>query len=142
MALVIPAGSSASIKTLTAGTAGSPTDLTNLKTVGGSTVSRTMADVTALGDTTLQRIPSRNDKGTLQLTFFLTDTATATNQITNFKTRLTDGTHSRINVNLTGSTIDDMFQYDGYVTEVGEPEIGASDDALTYTVTMQRSDKY
>jgi hypothetical protein len=142
MALVIPAGSSASIKTLTAGTAGSPTDLTNLKTVGGSTVSRTMADVTALGDTTLQRIPSRNDKGTLQLTFFLTDTATATNQITNFKTRLTDGTHSRINVNLTGSTIDDMFQYDGYVTEVGEPEIGASDDALTYTVTLQRSDKY
>lgn len=142
MALVIPAGSSASIKTLTAGTAGSPTDLTNLKTVGGSTVSRSMADVTALGDTTLQRIPSRNDKGTLQLTFFLTDTATATNQITDFKTRLTSGTHSRVNVNLTGSTIDDMFQYDGYVTEVGEPEIGASDDALTYTVTMQRSDKY
>jgi hypothetical protein len=142
MALVVPAGSTATIKVLTAGSAGTASDLTNLKSVGGSTVTRSMADVTALADTTLQRIPSRNDRGTLQLTFFLTDTATATNQITDLKTKLTSGTHCRINVNLPGSTIDDMFQYDGYITEVGEPEIGASDDALTYTVTWQRSDKY
>ena len=143
MAIQFPAGAVASINTLTSGTPGTATVLTNVKSIGGSAVTRAMADVTALGDTALQRLPSRNDKGTLQITFYLDDTATATNQITALKTRLTSGTHTRITVNLSsGSTIDDLFQYDGYVSEVGEPEIAASDDALQYTVTLQRSDKY
>jgi len=95
MAIQFPAGAVASINTLTAGTPGTATVLVNVKSIGGSAVTRAMADVTA------------------------------------------------ITVNLsTGSTIDDLFQYDGYVTEVGEPEIAASDDALQYTVTLQRSDKY
>lgn len=142
MALVLPAGSTATVCTLTAGSPGATTAISNLISVGGSTQSKAVTDVTGLSDTSIQRLPARGDSGTVQLTIFLDDTATATNQYTALKTRLTAGTHTRIQINLPGSGIDDLYVYDGYFTEVSSPEIGASDDALRYTVTMQRSDKY
>jgi len=142
MALVLPAGSTATVATLTSGSPGAATAISNLISVGGTTYTKNTADVTGLSDTKIQRLPARIDEGTVQLTIFLDDTATASNQYTALKTRLTNGTHTRIVLNLPGSGIDDMYTYDGYITEVGSPEIGASDDALRYTVTLQLSDKY
>lgn len=142
MALVLPAGSTASVATLTAGSPGAATAISNLISIGGLTLTKNMADVTGLSDTKIQRLPSRVDEGTVQLTIFLDDTATASNQYTSLKGRLTGGTHTRITINLPGSGIDDMYIYDGYVTEVGNPEIAAGDEALRYTVTLQISDKY
>lgn len=142
MALVLPAGSTATVATLTSGSPGATTAISNLISVGGTTYTKNTADVTGLSDTTIQRLPARIDVGTVQLTIFLDDTATASNQYTALKLRLTNGTHTRIALNLPGSGIDDMYTYDGYITEVGSPEIGASDDALRYTVTLQLSDKY
>jgi len=142
MALVLPAGSTASVATLTSGSPGAATAISNLISIGGLTLTKNMADVTGLSDTKIQRLPARVDEGTVQLTIFLDDTTTASNQYTSLKNRLTGGTHTRITINLPGATIDDMYIYDGYVTEVGNPEIAAGDEALRYTVTLQISDKY
>ena len=142
MALVLPAGSSATFATLTAGSPGATTLITNLISVGGLAISRTMADVTGLSDSGIQRLPARVDFGTIQLTMFLDDTVTASNQYTVFKGRMTAGTHTRISINLPGANIDDLEPYDGYITEVSMPEVSASDEALRYTVTLQYSNKY
>jgi hypothetical protein len=142
MALVLPAGSTAAVATLTSGSPGASTAISYLISIGGTTYSKATADVTGLSDTTIQRLPSRVDLGTVQLTIFLDDTVTASNQYTSLKARLTNGTHTRITIGLPGANIDDLYVYDGYITEVSSPEIGASDDALRYTVTLQLSDKY
>jgi hypothetical protein len=144
MAYVLPAGSSATANTLATGTtsSGAAVALNFLVTIGGSTFSTAMSDVTGVSDTTIQRLPARFDKGTLQLTMFLDDTATATNQWTVLRTRQTNKTHTRISVGLPGSSIDDMYNYDGYISEVSTPEVGTTDEALRYTVTLQLSDKY
>jgi hypothetical protein len=144
MAYVLPAGSSATANTLATGTtsSGAAVALNFLVTIGGSTFSTAMSDVTGVSDTTIQRLPARFDKGTLQLTMFLDDTATATNQWTVLRTRQTNKVHTRISVGLPGSSIDDMYNYDGYISEVSTPEVGTTDEALRYTVTLQLSDKY
>lgn len=142
MALVLPAGSTVTYATLTSGVPGGTTTISNVVSVGGGAYTKNTADVTGLADTTIQRLPARGDSGTVQLTIFLDDTATATNQYTVLKGRMTSGTHTRISVNLPGATIDDLQPYDGYITEVTTPEIASSDDALRYTVTLQLSDKY
>lgn len=142
MSLVLPAGSTATVATLSSGSPGSATAISHLISIGGATYTKALADVTGLSDTTIQRLPARGDTGTVQLTIFLDDTATANNQYTALKARWSGGTHTRVAVGLPGSSIDDMFAYDGYVTEVTSPEIAAGDEGLRYTVTIQLSDKY
>ena len=138
MAVILPAGSSATIKEEPSGSA---TALSNLKMVGGNDGTMSFADITALADTTLKKFPSRLDPGTVQLTFFLDDTAPATNQITDLKSKRDAKTKVTIAVNLPG-TFDDttkIITYTGYIATVSNPEVGAADDALQYTVTLQVS---
>lgn len=133
MAILIAVGSSATIDNAGGST---PTNLTNLISIGGNTATMSMADVSGVADSTLARLPARIDPGTVQLTFFLDDTATATNQLTALKTRMTGKTKSVIAVNLPGSSVDTLLTWTGYITEVTTPEVGASDDAMRYTVTL------
>lgn len=133
MAILIAVGSSATIDNAGGST---PTNLTNLISIGGNTSTMSMADVSGVADSTLARLPARIDPGTVQLTFFLDDTATATNQLTALKTRMTGKTKSVIAVNLPGSSVDTLLTWTGYITEVTTPEVGASDDAMRYTVTL------
>lgn len=133
MAYVLPAGSSATIDNVPTST---PTALVGLLSIGGNTATMAMADVTALADSTLARLPSRLDPGTVQLTFLLDDTATATNQLTALKTRQTSKTKSVIAVGLPGTTIDTLLTWTGYISEVTTPEVATGDEPLKYTVTM------
>lgn len=133
MAILIAVGSSATIDNAGGST---PTNLTNLISIGGNTATMSMADVSGVADSTLAKLPARIDPGTVQLTFFLDDTATATNQLTALKTRMTGKTKSVIAVNLPGSSVDTLLTWTGYITEVTTPEVGASDDAMRYTVTL------
>lgn len=133
MAILIAVGSSATIDNAGGST---PTNLTNLISIGGNTATMSMADVSGVADSTLAKLPARIDPGTVQLTFFLDDTATATNQLTALKTRMTGKTKSVIVVNLPGTTVDTLLTWTGYITEVTTPEVGASDDAMRYTVTL------
>lgn len=133
MAILIAVGSSATIDNFGGST---PTNLTNLISIGGNTSTMSMADVSGVADSTLAKLPARIDPGTVQLTFFLDDTATATNQLTALKTRMTGKTKSVIAVNLPGSSVDTLLTWTGYITEVTTPEVGASDDAMRYTVTL------
>jgi hypothetical protein len=138
MAVVLPAGTSATIKDEPSG---SPTALDNLKTIGGNDGTMAFADVTALADSTLKKLPSRLDPGTVQLTFYLDDTAPATNQINGLKTKRDAKTKVTIAVNLPGAFDDStkIITYTGYIATVSNPEIGSTDDALQYSVTLQVS---
>lgn len=135
---ILPAGTTATIADLPSG---SPTSLANLKTIGGNDATMAFADVTALADSELKRLPSRIDPGTVQFTFFLDDTATATNQLTTLRGKQTAKTKVRIAVDLPGAidATTKIIQYDGYISTVGSPEVGSTDDALQYTVTLQVS---
>ena len=135
---ILSAGTTATIADLPSG---SPTSLDNLKTIGGNDATMAFADVTALADSTLKRLPSRIDPGTVQFTFFLDDTATATNQLKTLRDKQSAKTKVRIAVDLPGAidATTKIIQYDGYIATIGSPEVGATDDALQYTVTLQVS---
>jgi hypothetical protein len=76
-----------------------------------------------------------------QFTLYLDDTATVSNLLTLLDARRTGRVHTRVTVDLGGSNIDTIAVYDGYISEIGYPDIGATDEALRFTVTMQLSDK-
>jgi len=137
----VGAGSSASYCTITGTTTGTTATISGLISIGANSRQTTFADVTALSDTTMQRIPVRNDPGTVQLTIFLDDTTTASNLFTTLNTRRTSKVHTRVTVNLPGNNTDDLLIYDGYIQEISTPEVAANDDALRFTITMQLSDK-
>jgi hypothetical protein len=115
--------------------------LSGLISIAANARSTTFADVTALSDTKMQRVPVRNDPGTVQFTLYLDDTATVSNLLTLLDARRTGRVHTRVTVDLGGSNIDTIAVYDGYISEIGYPDIGATDEALRFTVTMQLSDK-
>lgn len=139
MAVVIPRGTSV---TLTPATGTAIT--LNLTNVTGATRSVAMADVTALSDYILKRLPSRVDPGTAQFEVFLDDTATATNTLKTLRDWQATVTGSSISynsvtlsINFPGSTIDELISYQGYIMEITEPTVGVGDDALKFTVTVQ-----
>ncbi len=139
MAVVLPLGTTA---TLTPATGTAIT--LNAISVTGATRSVAMADITALADYTLKRLPSRVDPGTVSFELYLDDTATATNPLKTIRDWQATVTGSSISynsvtlsLNFPGSTIDSLISYQGYISEVTDPTVGAGDDALRFTVTMQ-----
>lgn len=138
MAVLLPVGTTATLKDEPSG---SPAALTNLRGVGGNEGTMSFADVTALADSTLKRLPARLDPGTVQITFYLDDTAVATNQLAALKAKRDAKQKVTVAVNLPGSFDDasTLISYTGYIATVSNPEIMAGDDALTYTITIQIS---
>lgn len=124
--------------TLTDVGGGNPITL-NVTSITGATQSQAMAEITALSDSVLKRIPARIDPGTVSFECYLDDTATATNHLTIIKARQTNKTQTVLNVDLPGSTIDNLCDYTGYIMEVTDPQIALGDDVLRFTVTMQVS---
>lgn len=140
MAKVLAIGATATIATVTISgvteTTGTPIPLVNLISVGPNSATIATSDQTGLGDSTLVKYPARIDPGTVQLEFFLDDTATSTNQLTLFRARLTGKTKSVVAVDFTGTAIDTLITYTGYITDVTSPNIAAGDDTLKYQVTL------
>jgi hypothetical protein len=42
-----------------------------------------------------------------------------------------------LNINLPGSTIDDLIDYTGYVMSIADPTVALGDDVLKFSFTMQ-----
>jgi len=141
MAFVVGPSATAAFCTIANSTTGTTASLSGLVSIAANARSMAFADVTALSDTTLQRIPVRDDPGTVQLTIFLDDTGTATNLFTVLNGRRTAKTRTRVTVDLPGANIDGLLVYDGYISEISTPEVASSDEALRFTVTLQLSDK-
>lgn len=140
MAKVLAIGATATIATVTISgvteTTGTPIPLVNLISVGPNSATIATSDQTGLADSTLVKYPARIDPGTVQLEFFLDDTGTATNQLTMFRARLTNKTKSVIAVDFSGTLIDTLITYTGYITDVTSPNIATGDDTLKYQVTL------
>ena len=140
MAKVLAIGATATIATVTISgsteTTGTPVALANLISVGPNSATIATSDQTGLADSTLVKYPARIDPGTVQLEFFLDDTGTSTNQLTLFRARLTGKTKSVIAVDFTGTAIDTLITYTGYITDVTTPNVAAGDDTLKYQVTL------
>lgn len=134
--IVFATGTTATIKDEPSGTA---TALDNLISIGGNESVIAFGDITALADGTLKKRPARIDPGTVQFTFFLDDTVTATNQLTTLKGKRDSKQKVTIAVDLPGSidTTTKIISYTGYLSSVGNPEVAASDEALRYTVGLQ-----
>ena len=139
MAVVLPLGTTV---TLTPATGTAIT--LNALSVTGSTRSVAMADVTALSDYILKKLPSRVDPGTVQFEVYLDDTATATNSLKTLRDWQATVTGSSIgynsvtlSINFPGSTIDALISYQGYISEVTEPSVSVGDEALRFSVTIQ-----
>jgi hypothetical protein len=139
MAVVLPLGTTV---TLTPATGTAIT--LNALSVTGTTRSVAMADVTALSDYILKKLPSRVDPGTVQFEVFLEDTATATNTLKTLRDWQATVTGSSIgynsvtlSINFPGSTIDALVSYQGYIMEVTEPSVAVGDEALRFSVTIQ-----
>jgi len=139
MAVVLPLGTTV---TLTPATGTAIT--LNALSVTGTTRSVAMADVTALSDYILKKLPSRVDPGTVQFEVYLDDTATATNSLKTLRDWQATVTGSSIgynsvtlSINFPGSTIDALVSYQGYIMEVTEPSVAVGDEALRFSVTIQ-----
>jgi hypothetical protein len=134
--IVFPAGTTATIKDEPSG---SPTALSNLRSIGGNESTIAFGDITALSDSTLKKRPARIDPGTLTLTFLLDDTAAGSNQVATLKTKRDSKQKVTLSVNLPGSWDDStaLISYTGYLSSVGYPEIAMGDEPLTYTVGLQ-----
>ena len=133
MAFVFPAGTSAVLTDV-----GGGNSMTLFPTsMGGVSRSIAMAYVTALSDTVLVKLPSRIDPGQVTVECYLTDTVTATNELTVIRTRLSAKTASVLNINLPGANIDDLIDYTGYVMSIGDPTVALGDDVLKFSFTMQ-----
>ena len=139
MAVVLPLGTTV---TLTPATGTAIT--LNALSVTGTTRSVAMADVTALSDYILKKLPSRVDPGTVQFEVYLDDTATATNSLKTLRDWQATVTGSSIgynsvtlSINFPGSTIDALVSYQGFIMEVTEPSVSVGDEALRFSVTIQ-----
>jgi hypothetical protein len=139
MAVVLPLGTTV---TLTPATGTAIT--LNALSVTGTTRSVAMADVTALSDYILKKLPSRVDPGTVQFEVYLDDTATATNSLKVLRDWQATVTGSSIgynsvtlSINFPGSTIDALVSYQGFIMEVTEPSVSVGDEALRFSVTIQ-----
>lgn len=131
---VFAVGTTASYVPVAGGTA---VNMTGLTAIGGNTKSRTTADVTLLSDTTLKRRPVRTDPGTVQFTFQLQDTATATNEWTALNTLLGAGTLITVTVNMPGAfDATALLSWSGFISELTTPELASADNMVTYTATL------
>jgi len=135
MAYILPSGTTATLTDV----GGASSITLNVTSITGATRSQAMAEITGLADSVLKRIPARIDPGTVSFECYLDDTATATNHLTVIKARQTAKTQTVLNLDLPGSTIDDLLDYTGYIMEVTDPTIALGDDVLRFTVTMQVS---
>lgn len=133
MPYVLPAGTTAALTDV----GGANSITLNVVSITGATQSMAMAEITALSDTVLKRLPSRLDPGQVQFECLLDDTATATNHLTVIKARQTSKTLSVLNLDFPGSTIDAIMDYTGYIMEVTDPQIALGDEILRFSVTMQ-----
>ena len=135
--LILPAGTTATY-TIGAGTA---TTANYLKSVGANEATTAMADVTALADTVLKKKPARVDPGTTDFTFFLDNTAVATNQLNTFKSARDNKSKVVFTINLPDPFDDTTtwISYTGYISSISQPEVAAGDEPLTYTVGLQVS---
>jgi hypothetical protein len=116
----------------------------NALSVTGTTRSVAMADITALSDYILKKLPSRVDPGTVQFEVYLDDTATASNTLKTLRDWQATVTGSSIgynsvtlSINFPGSTIDALVSYQGFIMEVTEPSVSVGDEALRFSVTIQ-----
>ena len=139
MAVVLPLGTTV---TLTPATGTAIT--LNALSVTGTTRSVAMADITALSDYILKKLPSRVDPGTVQFEVYLDDTATASNTLKTLRDWQATVTGSSIgynsvtlSINFPGSTIDALVSYQGFIMEVTEPSVSVGDEALRFSVTIQ-----
>jgi hypothetical protein len=133
MPYVLPAGVSATLTDV----GGANSITLNVTSITGATQSMAMAEITLLSESTLKRIPSRLDPGTVQFECYLDDTATVSNHLTTIKTRQTAKTATVLNLDFPGTTIDAIMDYTGYIMEVTDPQIALGDDVLRFSVTMQ-----
>ena len=146
--VIFPAGTTASLQywlaadTTTA--TGTSVTLAGVKTFTANEVTLGFGDTSPVNHSGLlvKRPSKRIEPGTFSITFFLDDTTTATNQYKVLKDRLTTYLRNTVTVNLPGSFDDTTSPLDslvGFVSGVSTPEIAQSDEALTYTVTFQRT---
>lgn len=129
--VTLPTGTTATL----AVNGGSASALTKLKSIGGNTRTTNFADITALADTEIQRIPSRIDPGTVQITGYVNYT---TDNYATFKTAQDNHHVVSLAIDLPGSASPSPT-FVGYVSDVSTPEIAAGDDGLTFTATIQIS---
>lgn len=131
---VFAAGTTASYAPVSGG---APVTMTGLTSIGGNTKARTTAETTLLSDTTLKRRPVRTDPGTVQFTFQLNDTATATNEWSALNTLLGAGTLITVTVNMPGAfDATALYSWSGFLSDLTTPELSANDTMLTYTATL------
>ena len=133
MAYVFPAGSSATL----ANTDTTASITLSVTSIGGVSRSIAMADISALTDTTLVKLPARIDPGQVTVECYLDDTATATNHLTIIRARCTNKTLSLLSVDLPGANIDTLCVYTGYVMSTTDPTVALGDDVLKFSFNMQ-----
>jgi hypothetical protein len=124
------------------GTFSTATTLDNLRAITGNSWTMSFSDVTALADTYIRRRPARLDKGTVSFTFTANDTAPATNQLTDFRSKLIGRKKYKITVDIQGTTavFDDtspLISFEGYLSSVGTPSVATDDNVLAYEVGFQ-----
>jgi hypothetical protein len=91
-----------------------------------------------------KKIPGSLEPGTVTVELYLDDTATATNHYTiikDWQAKLVTGvmtyTSVTLAINPPGSNIDTMFNnYQGYISDVGDPQWTGADEPLRFTVTI------
>jgi hypothetical protein len=121
---------------------GVPVEFKAIKSVGASTKTRSIADVTTLKDDTVRKMPAKRDLGSLQLTFNLLDEAAATNERVLLGKAWQDGEYLQIVLDLPGDFDDvppsghndNTMSFDGFISSISTPEVAVSDEPLTYTV--------
>jgi hypothetical protein len=124
------------------GTFPAGTDLPNLRSITGNTVTMSFSEVTALSDKRIRRRPARLDPGTVSLSFTATDKTVADNQLTTLRAKMEGKKRYKITVDIQGadSVFDDttpLISFEGYFSSVGTPSINIDDNVLTYEVGFQ-----
>ena len=124
---------------------GTATAFKGIKSVSGGTRTRTVADVTTLLDTTIDRRPVKRDLGTVQLTFNQLADADTTNERVKLDEAWDKGDILRIVVDFPGdwdnikqpaTTNKNQVVYDGFINSISKPPAEINDDPLTYTVEL------
>jgi hypothetical protein len=138
MAVVLSKGTTATL------TPSSGTALTlDAYSIQGTTKAVTMATYKPVSAFITKKIPGSIELGSVTVELFLDDTAAATNhytQIKDWQAKLVSSvmtyTSVTLAINPPGSNIDTMFSYQGYISEVGDPQWTGADEPLRFTVTI------
>lgn len=135
MAYVLPYGTTATLTD-----SGGANSLTlALVSITGASLEKGMVPTQGLSKTKTY-IPGSLEKGEASFTCYVEDTATATNAVTKIRTRATAETLTVLNIDLPGSSIDDLFDVTGYIKTVTDPVWNHEDKCLEFTTVIKVTD--